>query len=272
MKKSLSYRVPGLISLSLHLLLLGILMSHMSAKAYRQRAPLGTTPVISAVAVDQAQVKAQVAKLHALQRQAEQRRIQQQEAQAARRAKQIQQAKQKRLAKLRLEQRAKARVLAAARRRRLARAKALALKKQQKKLAREKVQKRHQQQLARINQLQQSLLDQQLAQEQKQLAAQRAQQLQGVVDEYVAKIRQAVEQNWLPPIGMNQVTCVVYVLLAPKGVVISAKVIDSSGNKAFDNSAVTAVFKTSPLPVPSDPKLFNRFRELRLTMSPKDVT
>ncbi|QLH41403.1 MAG: cell envelope integrity protein TolA [Coxiellaceae bacterium] len=45
----------------------------------------------------------------------------------------------------------------------------------------------------------------------------------------------------------------------------------SSGNSALDNSAVSAVFKTSPLPVPTDAELFDKFRELRLTVRPENI-
>ena len=47
----------------------------------------------------------------------------------------------------------------------------------------------------------------------------------------------------------------------------SVRVIRSSGNPAFDRSVVAAVYKASPLPVPSG-RLFEQFRNLGLNFKP----
>jgi colicin import membrane protein len=51
--------------------------------------------------------------------------------------------------------------------------------------------------------------------------------------------------------------------------VLNIKLLRSSGDAALDYSARTAVLKSAPLPVPSDPQLFEQFRELRLTVRPE---
>jgi colicin import membrane protein len=45
----------------------------------------------------------------------------------------------------------------------------------------------------------------------------------------------------------------------------------SSGIAAFDNSAVAAVYKSSPLPVPKDPQAFGVFRSFKLTLKPENI-
>jgi len=54
----------------------------------------------------------------------------------------------------------------------------------------------------------------------------------------------------------------VEVRLLPGGDVVpgSVQVVQSSGNDAFDRSVVAAVYKATPLPVPSG-RLFEQFRE-----------
>ena len=64
-------------------------------------------------------------------------------------------------------------------------------------------------------------------------------------------------------------TCVVRVRLAPGGEVLSANVVRSSGNPAFDRSVESAVFKANPLPAPKDPYVFEYFRDLEFTFNPR---
>jgi colicin import membrane protein len=52
---------------------------------------------------------------------------------------------------------------------------------------------------------------------------------------------------------------------------LDVKISRSSGNDALDRSAMAAVFKASPLPVPTDPTLLASFRELNLILRPDAV-
>ena len=54
--------------------------------------------------------------------------------------------------------------------------------------------------------------------------------------------------------------CMLSVQTIPGGEVISVTVSQSSGNEIFDRRAVTAVEKSSPLPLPADPATFDRLR------------
>ena len=53
-------------------------------------------------------------------------------------------------------------------------------------------------------------------------------------------------------------------------VIFNAKLAKSSGNPPYDSAVERAILKAHTLPVPTDPALFNRFRELRLTFCPKE--
>lgn len=154
-------------------------------------------------------------------------------------------------------------------RERIHQAKLLAAKKKQARLVAEQ---KHNALLAKQKQLQQRLLQQQLAGDSEQLHQVQSAEITGVVNKYAVMIKAAIEQNWLIPAGVNkQLACVYDVKLAPGGVVLSVQLLKSSGNSAFDQSARTAIYKASPLPVPKDPTIFDNLRDLQLTLSPKEV-
>ena len=92
----------------------------------------------------------------------------------------------------------------------------------------------------------------------------------GELSLYTNKIRARIRRNWVRQPGMGRdLSCLVEVRLIPGGEVVPAgvRVIHSSGHPAFDRSVVTAVYKASPLPVPSG-LLFGQFRNLRLDFKP----
>lgn len=114
-------------------------------------------------------------------------------------------------------------------------------------------------------------LQERLAEEERQRQVQQAAQEERTVQRYVSYIKDKVERNWLRPAGSGKDrSCTVRVRVMPGGAVLSADVIKSSGNAAFDRSVETAVLKASPLPIPDDPDLQKRFREIRFEFVPKD--
>lgn len=123
-----------------------------------------------------------------------------------------------------------------------------------------------------LKSMQEQELKQQAKQEQQQLAKEAAKQDQSEIDKYTALIRQAIGQNWLVPSGVNEnLSCDLLIDLGPGGVVLSVQITRSSGDTGLDNSARTAVFKASPLPVPKNPELFSQFRSFKLTATPQDL-
>ena len=117
-------------------------------------------------------------------------------------------------------------------------------------------------------------LKEQLAAEEKdraqvQAAAAAARQ-KGEIARFEAIIRQKVERSWTRPANTQQgLECIVQVRLVPGGEVLQAAVVRSSGNALFDRSAVNAIYKASPLPVPDDKSMFDHFREFDFKFRPE---
>jgi colicin import membrane protein len=90
---------------------------------------------------------------------------------------------------------------------------------------------------------------------------------------YVAQIQREIVQNWSrPPSARNGMEALLRVLLIPTGEVVDVKVKDSSGNDAFDRSAVLAVTKARRFVVPIDSRRFERdFREFTVLFRPDDL-
>lgn len=90
------------------------------------------------------------------------------------------------------------------------------------------------------------------------------------IKKYENLINGKVSRNWvyLDSYGKGLV-CVIQIKLLPSGDVLSANVIQSSGNIAFDRSAEIAAMKASPVPVPKNTDLFQReFRIVNLKFNP----
>lgn len=92
-----------------------------------------------------------------------------------------------------------------------------------------------------------------------------------VVDEYTAKIITKIRRNIvMPPDVSNDARAEFSVTLLPGGSLLSARLAQSSGNAAYDNAVERAILKSQPLPLPPEPNMFNRFRELRLKFKPNE--
>ena len=96
-------------------------------------------------------------------------------------------------------------------------------------------------------------------------------QVGALVDRFGAMVKSKVTQNWIVQGQTGGEACMLRVRLAPGGIVLDVEVLQSSGDELLDRSAVAAIYKSSPLPVPTDPDAFDRMRELRLTLKPEDV-
>ncbi len=115
-------------------------------------------------------------------------------------------------------------------------------------------------------------LQQDMLQEQKKMAGARTQKVQGEVNKYKALILQQISQNWLIPPSVNKnLYAELMIRIAPGGVVLDVQIIKSSGDESLDYSARSAVFKSSPLPVPKGSDAFEPFRQFVLKVKPKDI-
>lgn len=96
-----------------------------------------------------------------------------------------------------------------------------------------------------------------------------------IAQNYVAIIAQAVQNSWSrPPSARNNMEVELTIQLIPTGEVVSVSIVRSSGQLAFDRSAVNAVKKAERFPelqqLPT--RVFEKhFRRLRLKFRPEDL-
>jgi len=91
---------------------------------------------------------------------------------------------------------------------------------------------------------------------------------QTTIDKYMNLIEAKVYRNWIkPPSITSGLESELRVKLIPTGDVIDIQLSKSSGDPIYDKSAIAAVKKASPLPLPpAEEGLFDTFRDLRLPM------
>jgi colicin import membrane protein len=104
----------------------------------------------------------------------------------------------------------------------------------------------------------------------KQMAAQAAAQSRLMADA-ISRIGSHVRRFVvMPPDVVGNPQAEFEVFLIPTGEVLNVKLSRSSGNPAYDNAVERAIRKASPLPLPTDPALVGRFRELKLKFRPNE--
>lgn len=130
----------------------------------------------------------------------------------------------------------------------------------------------------RQKKLEEQIEQQKRAEEEKKRLEKEKQQLEEAyateAQSYSAIIRSRIEQNWnKPPSARKDMKCVLRINLVPTGRVISVTVLTSSGNDAFDRSALQAVKQVevfSEIKNMSIGLFESQFRQFTLTFSPED--
>ena len=85
----------------------------------------------------------------------------------------------------------------------------------------------------------------------------------------VGRIGAKVRENWnKPPGSTTGLETVISVKVQRTGEVVSVKVVKSSGNDYFDQSAENAVYKASPLPFPDEPRYYEFIKEFNFKFVP----
>ena len=113
--------------------------------------------------------------------------------------------------------------------------------------------------------LEQALQDELEAEE---AAAAQAQADSGEINRFAAAIKNRVRQSFTILPGLEGLSCTMRITLVPGGEVAGVQIVKSSGNATFDRQAENAVRKASPLPVPSDPRLFQQMRSISFVFDP----
>ena len=90
---------------------------------------------------------------------------------------------------------------------------------------------------------------------------------------YISQVQRDIVSRWSrPPSARNGMQAVLRVRLVPTGEAVDVGVEQSSGNEAFDRSALLAVERSARFQVPSDPNLFeNNFRSFTVLFRPEDL-
>ena len=90
---------------------------------------------------------------------------------------------------------------------------------------------------------------------------------------YIGQIQRDIARNWSrPPSARNGMEAILRVYLVPTGEVVDVQIAESSGNTAFDRSALVAVERVDRFSVPADSALFEQsFREFTLLFRPEDL-
>lgn len=227
-----SYRRPLIFSLLLHFLLLILLLLQLptlhTTRSTQSKSAKPTTKIIRATVVSAAEVTAQ------------QQTITKARAAHARMQRQKKLAQQRRLV-------AKA-----------AKAKEAQQLAQQKKIAEAAAQKAKKQAAAKAAKAKK---EQQLAQ-QKKIASKQASQYRGL-------IISAIQNHFYKSVCSSpDLSATLSVNLDRTGTILSLRLLQSSGNTAFDRMAETAVRAAAPLPMPKNPQAVAMMQQLNLVVAP----
>ena len=90
--------------------------------------------------------------------------------------------------------------------------------------------------------------------------------LESEVERYRAEFAAAIEENRiLSSIFSGEMSCKLRIMLLPDGSILSVKVLESSGNPAYDEISASAVYKSAPFMMPEDQELYAQLREIVLS-------
>ncbi|WP_086930026.1 cell envelope integrity protein TolA [Agarilytica rhodophyticola] len=180
-------------------------------------------------------------------------------------------AKRKEQARLKQEQERKRKARIEKQRKEAQAKKAAEKKKREEELAkkaREEKQRKEKEQQQRLQQeFEQALLEEQGLLQEEEFADE--------AQSYTSKFRQRVESKWSrPPSARTGMRCVLKIQLVPTGRIVSVNITESSGDSAFDRSAVQAVKKVEVFPEAKEmsPDVFERYyRTFNFSFNPQDL-
>jgi colicin import membrane protein len=258
------FKLPIFMSVLLHVALMGALIFSVNWQVDVHPVPIHSQQIVKATVVDSSLIEAVEQRKVAEQAQ-KQRELEAQRQKQAEKKRQEQLAlkaeQEKKLAikeKLKIEQETQERV-AAEKKRQQEKQRLEAERKKQEELARKRQEDARRKQVAeQLDAEEAALLDQMHA----DISA-------SEMDKYVGYIRDKVSRVWIRPADLPaSLTCSVRVRIIPGGDVASVSIVRSSGLDAFDRSVEAAVYKASPLPVPSDIRQFEKLREIEFEFNP----
>jgi len=125
--------------------------------------------------------------------------------------------------------------------------------------------KRKAEELAR--QQQEQMMQDALAAEQASLSQTRNKQVLSEVQRYTSMIRATIQRNLVVDESMRGKSCRIFIRLANDGFVTANKIV--SGDPVVCRATKTAINKAGRLPVSSEPDVYNKLKEINLTVQPE---
>ena len=126
-----------------------------------------------------------------------------------------------------------------------------------------------------LQQQQQAIANELALEKERLLLEEQAQIDEATTQSYSALIAARIEQNWSrPPSARKGMQCELEIRMVPTGHVLDVRVTKSSGNAAFDRSAIQAVNKIERFNEVKDipTRIFEQyFRTFKLSFNPKDL-
>jgi len=94
--------------------------------------------------------------------------------------------------------------------------------------------------------------------------------LRAEVNKYAARFKSRVEKSWsIPADSPSGLMCLLKIELQPDGKVQNVSITQSSGDQTFDRSAVAAVKKAAPFPLPENPEAAAKFKSFNFKFNPR---
>ena len=138
--------------------------------------------------------------------------------------------------------------------------------------AAQKKREQKQRELAQEKARKQAELDEKLRQEQ---AAELAQKDKQSANSYLQLIQSRLSQNWSrPPSARLGMQALIELRLVPTGRIVGIKILQSSGDSAFDRSVEQAAYKAAPFSElkSMEPRIFEQyFRSVKVLFNPEDL-
>ena len=251
-------------SIILHIILGGILIFSFKFSAKPTPVHKPVTNIVQATSVDKKQVELELKRLKDKEeaKKAEEKKRQKKLEKKAEEAKKKRIAEEKKLKKLKKKKKEekKKRIAEEKKLKKLEKEKKELEKKQ--KLEREKKKK----EAERKRKEEEKKLKEKALQE--ELEAEQSEHDQSEISKFTNLIINAIENRFNCSPLFKGISNKILIRMGESGKVIESTIIESSGNELFDQRAEKAVYSASPLPVPTDSKLFNEMRKIRITFEP----
>ncbi|CAB1277449.1 cell envelope integrity protein TolA [Candidatus Nitrosacidococcus tergens] len=93
--------------------------------------------------------------------------------------------------------------------------------------------------------------------------------IRDAIERFIPQLQMRVQRYWVRPPGVqNDMVTVLRVDLLPSGDVNNVTIIESSGDPVFDRSAQAAVYRASPLPIPTDKEAAKQLKSFNFKFCP----